>query len=755
MRNYGVSVISVHRRPITSAIALAALLAAPPAATQTEDRWALCGAPLLPPIAAQPGARDASGTGIRIRADQGEMRGNPPMYQFRGNATLTRADQTLSGEQLSYDTGSGQVVIEQGARLRETGLLIEGRRASYWLDDNRGRFEGVRDYRIAAGHLQGSAETIIRQDASLSRYRGVTLSTCMPGAEVWQLSATTATIDNTSRQGRAWNAVLSIHDLPVFYAPYLQFPVGDERLSGFLAPTIGQSTNNGTTVSLPWYWNIAPNYDATITPTSYWKRGLLTDVEFRYLERWLEGEVKVSHLPDDDRYGDDRWALDQEHQLRIGDALRGELHQQRTSDPSYSDDFGDEFNYRSARFLESDARLSWDDGPFSVSIDTQYWQRVDPDATESSQPLAREPRLQLDYSPLAGAGPLRWSVAAETVEFTHPDAARTQGRRTDLAPRLSLPWRRLGYFIEPAVSWRYTEYDLTGDLPGDSSTPDRSMPIYSLDAGVFLERPSTLFEGVYQTLEPRLFYRRAPSRDQADLPDFDSSAPTLTYSSMFRENGFTGVDRIEDGERVTLGVTSRFIDSVSGREYLRASAGQVFYTQDRSVAPAGETERDRSDVITELRLSLPAGFSARADYRWDPENSGNTSLLAEAGWRGANDTLVNLALRQREVDGESTLEQASTSLTLPVARGWRVFAGLVEDLEASETRERFLGIQQSGCCHALRLVSRETLQRNASLDAAELEREIMLEIELRGLGGIGDRIQGFLDTEIDGYNPGR
>lgn len=734
--------------------ALLLLLQAPgQAIADTGGRWALCGAPLLEPVAGDPTRRDAADTPVQIVADRGEIQGDPAIYQFDGNAVLTRADQTLRGERMRYERDAGLVIVEQSARLREAGLLIAGDSARYRLDADQGRFEGVGEYRIGAGHLQGSATRIIREGPVRSRYEGVTLSTCMPGDELWQLSATTASINTDTRQGRAWNAVLSIHDLPVFYTPYLQFPVGDERLSGFLAPTIGQSDTNGTTVSLPWYWNIAPNQDATITPTSYWKRGVLLDTEYRYLQTWIEGDISASYLPDDDRFGDDRWAIDQTHELRLGDSVRGELRQQRTSDTEYSNDFGDEFSYRSERFLESHARLGWAEGPFTAAVDTQYWQRVDRDASASSEPLAREPRLQLGYRPIRAPGPFDWSVDLETVAFSHPDADRTRGRRTDLNPRISLPWRTLGYYVEPAVSWRYTEYDLKGDLPGETATPDRSMPIYSVDAGVFLERQSTLFDGVYQTLEPRLFYRQAPTRNQADLPDFDTSAPSLTFSGLFRENGFSGVDRIEDGERLSLGLTSRFVDSASGRETLRVSVGQIFYTDDRTVAPDDEATRDRSDYITELRLSLPQGFTAQADYRWDPEETGNNNLRTILRWQGRDRAAANLSFRRREAGGERVLDQVGGTVAMPVARGWRVFAGMLEDLEADETRERFIGLQQSGCCHALRLISRETLNRGAAGDAARLEQEILLELELKGLGGIGDRIQPFLSDEIDGYKP--
>ena len=717
-----------------------------------QSRWALCAAPMLEPLAEDPAERDQPDTPIRLQAKRGEVSSDPPIFQFDGQATLTRADQTLRGESLTYDRETGQATAVGEASLRESGLLVEGQRAQYWLDEDRGRFQGVSEYRLVAGHLQGSAEEIIREDAFRSRYRNATLSTCLPEAELWQLRATTVTLDNETRQGRAWNAVLAIGSVPVAYTPYLQFPIGDERLTGFLTPTISQRSAVGTTLILPWYWNIAPNYDATITPTYYSKRGLFTDVEFRYLEPWAEGEVNLSFLSgDDERDGEDRWAINQEHAIEIGDSLSAEARQQRVSDTEFSNDFGDDFSYRSARFLENDAEVQWTPGDVRARVDAQYWQRIDPNVSESAQPLAREPRVRVDYEP-SDIGPLEWSLSAESTEFSHPDSNRTRGRRTDLNPRLALSRRELGYFVEPAVSWRYTEYDLRGALPGDTATPSRSMPIYSIDAGVFLERPVTSFPGTFQTLEPRIFYRRAPTRDQDSLPNFDSSDRSLTLSSMFRENLFSGKDRIEDGERVSLEVTSHLVDSNSGEEYVRLSGGQAFYRGNRTVVPRGETDRTRSEYFTELRLSHPDGHRARVDYSWDPERSGTRRLRTDLRWRGSRATFINLSLRRRERDGVRTLDQASTSLTAPIAQGWRVFAGMTQDLEASQTRSRFYGVQQAGCCHALRLINREFLQRDRGADRAELEREIMLELELRGLGGIGDRLRGFISSEIDGYN---
>ncbi|MRH78601.1 LPS assembly protein LptD [Spiribacter sp. C176] len=734
-------------------IVLVLIALASPATAQQSGRWALCGAPLLPPVDGNPAERDAPDTPIVATADRSEFSNEPPVYQLIGNAQLQRADQSIRSEQLTYNRDTTRVDATGNVSLLETDLLIAGERASYWLDDDRGRFEEVSEYRINIGHMQGTADAVVREDVMRTRYERLTLSTCNPDAEIWQMSAARASIDNETRQGQAWNTVISLYDVPVFYTPYLRFPVGSERMTGFLAPTLADSTENGLTLALPWYWNIAPNRDATITPIWYADRGALLDGEFRYLEETLEGEISGGYLPSDDIYGDDRWAINQSHRLSIGSSIRGNLNQRRVSDVAFSNDFGDNVDYRASRFLLSDASLSWSDYGFSSSIDAQSWQQVDNRISEFNQPYARVPRIRFGYDPTQDTGLLDYTFNAEITEFDHPDSSRVQGRRIDMTPRLSLPWRTLGYYVEPALAWRYTAYDLTGTEPGADGSPTRSMPVYTVDSGMFFERQANSFAGVYQTLEPRVFFRGAPTEDQEDLPNFDTGGSGISFSRLFRDNAFSGPDRVEDGDRLSVGATTRYLDEGTGEEYLRFSGGQIFYLSDRTTAADGEPERDESEVVLELTLNLPQGFSAEADYRWDPEDSGNTGLRTLLRWQGTHTQVVNVALRQRDVDGERVLDQGELSFATPINAHWRVFGGITQDFIDDEVRQRFFGIQQDGCCYAVRLVQREQIERNPFSSGADLGKEIMLEIELKGLAGFGDSVVGFLRNEIDGYGP--
>lgn len=726
-----------HQSTPLIAIALATALTWSNATPAADGRWALCSAPLLAPMADAPSATPTDSGAVNVTADEARVSGSPPIYAFSGGVRVQKGEQRVRGESLRYDTGAGDLQGDGGVQLRQPGVLIDAERARYWLAPERGHFEGVSDYRVAAGHLQGSAERVVREGPTRSRYQGVTLSTCLPERPFWTLRASSADINRDTRQGRARNAVLSIGRLPVFYTPYLQFPVGSERLTGLLAPTIGRSDSNGTTLSLPWYWNIAPDQDATITPTSYWKRGVLLDTEYRYLQDWIEGTVNASYLPSDDVYGADRWAIDQTHELRLGRSVRGELRQQRTSDTAFNDDFGNEFDYRSAAFMESRAELSWADREVLASIDAQSWQRVD----DGPSPYARRPRVQLGYDPIQGLGPVQFDIASEYTDFYNADATREQGIEYNIAPRVSVPINKLAYRFEPAVAFQHSGYDLTS-ADGDDDSPSASVPIYTADARVFFERPDTLFQGVYQTLEPRVLYRHVPDRDQDQLPDFGSASTTGNFSRLFRATAFNN----DHTEQASVGVTSRYIDERTGREYLRASFGQTFFFHD-------DTERDRSDYITELRLSLPRGFEIDADYRWDPDNADTNKLRTLLRWRGSDQAAVNLSLRREKTDGVTDQNQISASLAVPITAAWRGFAGAREDLDARQTLETFFGFEQSGCCHSFRFIVSEERLRNVDPGQSSLDQTIMFELELKGLGGIGDRIRPFLDAEIDGYNP--
>ncbi len=738
---------------ILAAAALAALITPPAWAERSlGPPWELWGAPLTPEPIGDPGRREADDTALHIDAGHARYEGQSGDYTLRGRPIVTRADQRVEAERLDYDAETGVHDAEGPLRYDEAGAVLEGGDGEFNLDRSTGTLASAR-YRIEAGHLQGEAGRAEMLGPGRSRYHDATLSTCNPGEEVWRLRADRLTIDQSTRQGIARNAWLDVGPVPVFYTPYLRFPVGSDRLTGFLAPSAGRSNTGGAELSLPFYWNIAPNFDSTLTPTIYTERGLRLDTELRYLQPWIAGEIELGVLPDDQVFGDDRWSIDQEHELAIGEHLRGELVQRRVSDTDWPSDFGDNLDVSAESHLQSRAALAWSQRDWSAAVDAQSWQTIDPGIAPRNRPYAREPRVQLRLEPFDTGLPVRYAINAEAVDFTHPAPdLRTTGRRLDLLSRVSLPVRSLGWYVEPAASWRQTAYDLDRPDPGAPAEPDRGLPIYSLDAGLFFERDTRIGEReLIQTLEPRLFYLNVPQRDQDDLPRFDTGLAGFNFPRLFSENRFTGPDRVGDANQLSLGVTSRLVDPFDGREYLRASLGQIFHFEDREVTLSGDPETaSRSDYVAEVQLNPTPALSLRLDAQLDPEDSDNRALRSLLQWRSDARTVINVDYRTRQLNGARTQEQANVTLALPIGRHWRVFGGWRYDLLDDRTQERFAGLGYESCCYAVRAVQRSYLRPQSDGPAA-LESQFLIEFELKGLGGIGDRISSFIEDSVRGY----
>jgi len=736
------------RISLAATTAAVAALGMSPGFAQT-DRWVYCEGPLVAEMPADPGTGDR----IAGSAEQARYDGQKGEYRLLGDATIRRGDRQISGERLNYSEAEQTVDAEGDVRLREPGVAVNARRGQFRLSDDTGEAEDI-NYRFAQGHLSGEAGRVSFLGDDRTRYEEVTLTTCEPGEEVWELRASEVTIDQGRGQGEAWNARLAVGDVPVAYTPWLQFPVGSQRQTGLLAPILGSNDDDGLTTGLPFYWNIAPNYDATITPRLFQKRGAMLDTQFRYLRPWIAGEIRTTYLPSDDRFGDDRWAINQAHRVASGTHLRARLEQQRVSDPDYPKDFDNSLDGNRERFLESRASATWSESDWSISADGQDWQTIDQTIAPVNQPLARRPRLRARYEPVTTLGPtwIDYGTEIEATRFAHPVASqRDTGDRWDATARISAPVETLGYFIEPGVQVRHTRYDL--ERPGNQATqPQRTVPSYSLDAGLFLERPAPLFgEATKQTLEPRLFLLYTPERDQDELPVFDTQRAQLTFDQLFRVNRFTGADRVGDAQQASWGLTSRLVDQSNGREYFSIAGGGIVYFADRAVTLDGQPEtKELSELIGKAELDLPGGLSARLDGLVDPKETGNHEWRTALRYRGSAGVILNGQYRTRQVAGSRVRETANASAALPITRRWTVFGGIRYDLIERASDTGFTGLQYEDCCYAVRGVYRSTLDPQTQ-GGTERDNTFLLQVELKGLGGVGNEITDFLNDAVPGY----
>lgn len=719
----------------------AATVGARPASTAPSPGRSPCPPPQ--PLAERgPGRPEARATAsLQVEAARSEMRGER-VGVFEGGVTLERADQRLRAERVVYDRAAATVEAEGEVRYGDAGLELAAARGRMDLEADEGRFEEVR-YRLPAGGGRGEAERVETQGRTRARLEQVSYTTCPPQAEAWKLRARRIDLDRERGRGSARHATLRLGRVPVLYSPYLSFPIDKRRKTGFLAPGLGRSDRTGTDVRIPWYWNIAPNYDATFVPRWMGDRGLQLGAEFRYLTASSRGEVQGEYLRDDRRTGDDRGLARLRHRSRWG-ALRLDVDATHVSDARYFEDLGASLAAVATTHLEQRADLDWSRGRWSARLRAQAFQTVDPSIAPADRPYRRLPQLRLALAPGRGPLGLSWSGHLEVVRFGHEAAGKTTGTRVDLRPRVSWPVRRPGWFVEPAVAVRHTRYRLQDPGAGKPDAPSRTLPTASLDAGLFLEK--RIAGGrLLHTIEPRIYYLYVPYEDQDDLPVFDTGLLDFSWAQLFREDRFSGPDRVGDANQLTLAVTTRLLETATGTERLSVGIGQIRYFRDRRVVlPGGSVEGERGSNLVAQLSALPwRPLRLSAAVQWDPSPGRVERAGVDLRYRADAHRILNLGYRFRR----GTLEQVDLAGRWRLATAWHAVGRWNRSLREDTDLERFAGVEYASCCWAARIVWREYV----AAAGADANRALLLQLELKGLGSLGERVDRLLERGILGY----
>lgn len=717
------------------------------AQTATPD-WSLCRAREYPAFYRPDLPRDTDRESAPIDVVARAFRiDGPGLYTLEGDAELVRADQRLLAPELRFTATTGAFAAPQGLQYQDQALLMEAESAQGNLQEDRTELSALR-YQLLELRGNGVADAA-RIEGPRSALDRVTYSTCEPERETWQFRAQHIDLDTETGLGKARNARLELAGIPVFYLPYVTFPIDERRRSGFLYPGVGSGNSNGLDIRLPYYLNLAPNYDATLTLRSLGRRGLMLGGEFRYLGRSFEGQLEGDWLPNDDVRGRDRGALRYRHNGRLSPTWGVHVDLNHVSDDRYFEDFGDSLTSISTTLLESQAGLRGYGLQWQASAIVRDFQLVDPLIPDSAAPFQQLPQLR--YSGWLSTGPLRFGVDAEVVAFGHSD--RDAGSRYDLRPWLRAPIERAWGFIRPELAYRHTGYRLDRGFEAvlPDRTPQRSLPIFSLDSGLLFERSTRLFgTPLQQTLEPRLFYLRAPYRDQDDLPLFDTQELSFSFAQLFRSNRFTGADRQMDANQLTLAVGSRFFDAGDGRERFAASVGQIRYFDPPRVGlqPGSLPNRpNASPFVGELSANFTRRFSAGIGSQWDPDANRTDLSALRAQYRRDDGAIANLSYRFRRTTGEP-VEQLDSSWLVPVSPAWRILGRWNYSIADRRTIEAFAGLQWESCCVAVRLLGRHYVRNREG----EKNNAVYVEIELKGLGRFGRDSEELLQRAILGYS---
>ena len=698
--------------------------------------------------------------------------------ELGGGVVLTQGTRTVRTDRALINPDADSATAPGTVWISDADVMMQGASAEVRLDNRAARLDDAQIV-LTGPQLRGRAEVVERQGDGDIRLTQARFTRCEPGNASWRIDARSLHLPDGKVFGTARGAVLRVKGVPLAWLPYMKFPVSDERQSGFLFPQIGVSGEDGIDLALPYYFNLAPNYDATITPRLLGKRGVGAQGELRHLSRWDRTRLFGGYLANDRLYdgelerddwrdlqaartfqGEDfdptgRWFAGLEHRGGAG-RFRSFINYAAVSDRDYFRVFDGATSDRGRFNLERYGEISYRHGGFSARVWGQSFQRLD----EIRRPEYRRlPEIDLGYQGLA-LGPLRLSLDARAAAFDrNTESLRgihaLTGERLHLEPRLSLPLRWPFGFITARTGYRHTAYALDSEAePLEEDSPERSILYGSLDGGLIFERDLNAFTTpLVQTLEPRVRYFRQGYEDQDRLPLFDAKALTFSYRQLFRDNRFAGLDRISDANELTVGVTSRFFNRANGREYLYASLGQTFHFDDRRVTLNGRVSDDERHSASAITGEIGGEFARRwrltGALAWDTGDSQLDEAAATLSYRRDARRILNLGYR-RLANG---IDQTDLSLHWPLTRRYAVFGRWNHDLKLGRTIEGLAGIEYNDCCWRLRLVVRRHLDHAAvrSLDSVDPDSGVYLQILFKGLGAFGGQVDAMLERGIRGF----
>jgi LPS-assembly protein len=733
------------RRQLVRVLCLApaalAALGAMGGAAAAEDDWAQCGAgwvlPARPEVERDPGNPEA----VFISSDEADtIEGG--LTTLIGNVDIGRGSEQLRADRVTYDEATEIVEAEGNVQYWNGGLYVTGDRGRMELLTDQNTLENA-GFTDLDSHGRGTADKATTSGDDRFHAENATYTTCNPGSPDWLLTAKQIDLDKTAKVGTARNVWVKFKRVPIFYTPYLSFPLSDERKSGFLAPSGRVSDSTGLEATVPYYFNLAPNRDATVAARPMSDRGIQLQGEYRYLMPWGEGELEAEVVPHDRKFGDDRTAVHFTHTGSFAPRWNSDVNFGWVSDSEYFEDLGTDLSVSSRTFVEQRGDLTYTGDGWWALGRLQHYQTVDDALAATDRPYERLPQFYVATSSRERNRALNLGGFAEVVNFDR--SSSVNGTRLDLRPFVSYPMRTPGTFVVPRAAFRFTQYDLDDVAAGADDSPSRAVPTFSLDSGLVMERPLTIgSHSLIQTFEPRAYYLYVPFDSQDDLPVFDTGEYTFSFSQLFRDDRFSGADRVSNANQLALAVTSRFL-SPGGDEVFRASVGQIRYFHDRKVTLPGAPRQTRtsSDLVAEVAANVARRWRVLGAIQWNSNAEQTNRSTASVRYQPDERRVLNAAYRFIRDVSEST----DVSFTWPVARNWRAVGRWNYALDEATTLEGFAGVEYESCCWGFRTVVRRYLSNSRG----EHTNGIFFQLQLKGLAGVGRGTSEFLQKNIPGY----
>jgi len=732
----------------------------------------LCRGRYIDPLeGADRGSPNPDEADIEAWANSTEMQGDE--IRFSGGVRVVQGYRQFFGDEAKINQETGEAVLTGNVTLREPGVLLRGSRADILTETGEATLEDSR-FAIHPDHLQGNADLLARDEDGLIHVHNGNFTYCPPGEEDWMIHAKTIDLDIEEGLGTARNATVDIGGLPVFYTPWLQFPLDDRRRTGLLWPDFGNDSTGGLDITAPVYFNLAPNYDALYSPRYIQERGLNHELKARYLNKYLGfWTVGGTYMSNDDRYkdvvppgqSDDRWlALVRQNGL-VDQRWRSEIDYSKASDVDYMKDLEtSSLTAQRRTSLQQMASMDYLGDKLLVNVLVEQYQSLADDINDVYKKL---PQITGQYRSSGTPFELQPILLAQYSNFGADENVIT-GERVYSEGGAAYPMNWSFGFLTPTVKYRQLNYSLSGGQGQvyTNDSPSNGSAMASLDSGLYFER-ETGFAGEHllQTLEPRLYYLYSGYENQDDQPDFDSAELTFSYNQLFRETRFSGHDRIDDANRLSVGVSSQFIDMETGRKLLGGSIGQIFYFRDRKVrlvpgAPA--LDDSSSEIAADLSFTPDNNLSLRSDIVYDPHSNNTNSANVIAGYTTDNGAIFNLGYAYNRPLQVSTLraetEQVTASTFLPLDTNWRLFGAVNYSIIDNNAIEQMVGVEYENCCWIVRLMHLRYYDNQNSaffpdFSDPNLEQEHTTQVQfvLKGMGGFGSRITNILEDMIRGY----
>ena len=716
------------------------------------DPWENCTSSVRSEHQYVPGKDLRSTVPMDVTADYSEVF-DKEITSFFGNVEIIRADQKVLSDMASYNTVSETMDAQGHVFYSEDELSLYSDTALLNLGTDEARLRNAL-FISPSGPLRGRAEVVYRDSKDLSRYKEVAFTSCPPSNQDWVIHADRLKMNKKTGKASAKHAWLEFKGLPVLYTPYISFPLDDRRLSGFLTPSWGSSDDNGFDMSVPYYWNIAPNYDLTIKPRYLSKRGGMIGSDFRYLTKMTEGSIGVEVLPYDRRRKEVRYAGTFKSHSRFTPRLTANTDLTYVSDDDFLDELKTTLGVSYDSFIKSSADINYNREGVAFATRIQSYRTIDDNIADEDKPYSKLPQVTLNLNHSFEQWPVDLGMENEFVNFYR--SGGPSGLRFNTKPSVAFPIETAGSFIKPKVSLQYTQYDLSDQPLGRSESISRVLPIFSTDSGLIFEKDLKFGDSKYiHTIEPRLFYLYIPKTDQEDIPDFDTALFDFSFNSLFRENRFSGTDKVQDANQLTAAMSTRLLDSENGQERLKLSLGQIFYFRDREVTLQGDPEETNSlsNLVAALSGQITDHVSFSSGMQWNYDLSEITRGQAEIRYRDRPERLINLGYRYRKDDLTADVEihQADASIRWPIYDNWYGVARWQYSFRFSATKDSFLGLEKESCCWRFRVLWRRFTDTLDETDGVDLEQGIFIQLELKGLSSFGDKLDEFLEKNLKGY----